>query len=79
VAALFPYDHFNLILYTDTLALVGSAPKVFLKTNRHGTPWVSVLFCSLFTLLAYMSVSNGAGNVFQWFVNMTGAYNGCVL
>ena len=26
---------------------------------------------SLFGLLAYMAVSNGAGRVFNWFVNMT--------
>lgn len=53
------------------LAASGNAPKFFLKTTRNGLPYVAVLFCAAFSLLAFMAVSKGAGNVFQWFSNMT--------
>ncbi|KAH7883763.1 amino acid permease [Phlebopus sp. FC_14] len=63
-------------IYTSSRALYGlaasgNAPKIFLKTSKTGLPYVSVLFCSLFTLLAFMAVSSGAGNVFTWLSNMT--------
>lgn len=63
-------------LYTSSralygLAISGNAPRIFKTTNRNGLPYVSIVFCSLFALLAYMAVSNGAGNVFTWFSNMT--------
>ncbi|CAE6472092.1 unnamed protein product, partial [Rhizoctonia solani] len=63
-------------LYTSSralygLSLAGNAPKVFSKVSKSGLPYVSVIFCSAFSVLAYMSVSNGAGRVFNWFANMT--------
>ncbi|CEL56780.1 Dicarboxylic amino acid permease OS=Saccharomyces cerevisiae (strain ATCC 204508 / S288c) GN=DIP5 PE=1 SV=1 [Rhizoctonia solani AG-1 IB] len=63
-------------LYTSSralygLALAGNAPKVFAKVSKSGLPYVSVIFCALFSSLAYMSVSSGAGKVFNWFANMT--------
>ncbi|CAE6378040.1 unnamed protein product [Rhizoctonia solani] len=63
-------------LYTSSralygLSLAGNAPKVFSKVSKSGLPYVAVIFCSLFSLLAFMSVSSGAGRVFNWFANMT--------
>ncbi|KAF8844099.1 amino acid permease [Paxillus ammoniavirescens] len=63
-------------LYTSSralygLAISGNAPRIFVKTSRSGLPYVAVIFCALFTLLAFMAVSTGAGKVFQWFSNMT--------
>ncbi|KAG2361323.1 amino acid permease [Suillus spraguei] len=55
----------------DGLATSGNAPKFFLKTTRNGSPYVAVLFCATFSLLAFMAVSNGAGSVFDWFSDMT--------
>lgn len=62
-------------LYTSSralygLALNGQAPRVFRKTSKRGLPWVSVTFCSLFSLIAYMGTSSGPGKVFGWFSNM---------
>ena len=34
-------------------------------------PYVSVIFCAAFGLLAYMSVGTNSGQVFGWFQNMT--------
>ncbi|KAF8203100.1 amino acid permease [Pholiota molesta] len=53
------------------LAAVGNAPKIFLKTTRHGLPYVAVATSSLFTLLGYMGIKAGSGRVFGWFSNMT--------
>ncbi|CAO1624639.1 unnamed protein product [Jaminaea pallidilutea] len=53
------------------LAIAGNAPRVFAKTNKKGLPWVAVGFSTLFSSLAYMSVSNGASTVFGWLANMT--------
>ncbi|KAF8633974.1 hypothetical protein AX15_001152 [Amanita polypyramis BW_CC] len=63
-------------LYTASRALYGlaasgNAPKIFLKTSRGGLPYVSIIFTSLFALLAYMASGAGSGRVFGWFTNMT--------
>ncbi|KAG2346365.1 hypothetical protein BDR05DRAFT_1057513 [Suillus weaverae] len=53
------------------LAASGNASKFFLKTTRNGLPYVAVLFCASFSLLAFMAVSTNAGSVFNWFANMS--------
>ncbi|TFK30623.1 amino acid permease [Coprinopsis marcescibilis] len=63
-------------LYTSSRALyglskAGNAPRIFLRTSRNGLPYVSVIFNSLFSVLAYMGISSGSGRVFTWFANMT--------
>ncbi|KAF8078426.1 amino acid permease [Lyophyllum atratum] len=63
-------------LYTSSRALyglasAGNAPRIFLKTSKNGLPYVSIIFCSLFSLLAYMGTKKGAGRVFNWLANMT--------
>ncbi|KAG1867740.1 amino acid permease/ SLC12A domain-containing protein, partial [Suillus subluteus] len=57
--------------FVDGLAASRNAPKFFLKTTRNGLPYVAVLFCATFSLLAFMAVSTSAGSVFLWFSNMT--------
>jgi len=63
-------------LYTSSRALyglagAGNAPRIFLRTNKRGLPYLAIGFCALFVTLGYMSVSKGAGKVFGWFANMT--------
>nr|VWO96679.1 Amino acid permease family protein [Ganoderma boninense] len=63
-------------LYTSSralygLALAGNAPKIFTKVTSNGLPIVSLVFCAVFSALAYMGVTTGSGRVFGWFVNMT--------
>jgi amino acid transporter len=53
------------------LAVSGSAPKVFARTTRSGLPYVSVTICAVFALLAYMTLSSGAGVVFTWLSNFS--------
>lgn len=57
------------VLYS--MAISGQAPKVFAHTNRLGVPYVAVLFTWLFTLLAFLNVSNSGATVFNWFVNIS--------
>ncbi len=54
-----------------SLAAKGLAPKIFLKTNKFGLPYIGVIFSAFFIPLAYMSVSSKSANVFNWFQNMT--------
>ncbi|KAJ5992861.1 hypothetical protein N7451_008585 [Penicillium sp. IBT 35674x] len=55
------------------LAVKGHAPKVFLKTNKWGVPYMCVAMQVAFSFLAYMCVSNSATTVFYWFVDLTAA------
>ncbi|CAG8980958.1 hypothetical protein HYALB_00003817 [Hymenoscyphus albidus] len=42
------------------------APKIFLRTNRMGIPWVAVSFMSLSICLGFTTVSDSASTVFSW-------------
>ncbi|KAJ5709537.1 hypothetical protein N7493_009828 [Penicillium malachiteum] len=55
------------------LAIKGHAPKIFLRTNKWGVPYMCVAMQVAFSLLAYMCVSNSALTVFYWFVDLTAA------
>ncbi|CCH42091.1 dicarboxylic amino acid permease [Wickerhamomyces ciferrii] len=55
------------------LAVKHQAPRIFLKTNKRGLPWVGSIFVAVFMPLAYMNVSKGAANVFSWFQSLTSA------
>ncbi|WWD19444.1 hypothetical protein CI109_103904 [Kwoniella shandongensis] len=54
------------------IALKGQAPKIFLRTNRWGTPYVCVAIYIAFSFLAFMSLSNGALTVFYWLLDLVG-------
>ncbi|KAI0036688.1 amino acid permease [Vararia minispora EC-137] len=53
------------------LAISGNAPRIFGRTLKNGLPLPAVLVSAAFSLLSFMGVSTGAGNVFIWFSNMT--------
>ena len=64
------------------LASKKQLPKVFLKVNKHGLPYVGVTFASCFLPLAYLSVSNTSASVFSWFQNISSSailYNWIVI
>lgn len=64
------------------LASKKQLPKVFLKVNKHGLPYVGVTFASCFLPLAYLSVSNTSTSVFSWFQNISSSailYNWIVI
>ncbi|KAK0660364.1 Arginine permease [Lasiodiplodia hormozganensis] len=54
------------------LADAGCAPKFFAKTTKQGVPYWSVAFTAAFGLLAFMNVSSSGGEVFDWFMNISG-------
>lgn len=53
------------------LALKGQAPRVFLRTTAWGVPYVCVALFAVFMFLSFMSLSDGALNVFYWLVDLT--------
>lgn len=54
-----------------SLAITGSAPRIFARTTKGGLPYISVGVSIAFSLLSYMSVRDGASTVFGYFSNMT--------
>ncbi|KAF8324365.1 general amino acid permease 1 [Cantharellus anzutake] len=66
----------NSFLYTSSrilygLALRGQAPRFFAHTTSRGLPLYAVLASGCFPFLAFLTVSNGANTVFNWFVNLS--------
>ncbi|KAI1177473.1 arginine transporter [Nemania sp. FL0916] len=54
------------------LAREGHAPTFFERTNRFGTPHYAVGFTSVIGLLAFLNLSSGGGEVFNWLLNIAG-------
>ncbi|KAJ1021441.1 hypothetical protein NDA13_005482 [Ustilago tritici] len=54
-----------------SLAIGGSAPRIFARTTKGGLPYMAVGVSVLFSFLSYMSVRDGASTVFGYFANMT--------
>ncbi|KAG0651995.1 Proline-specific permease [Hyphodiscus hymeniophilus] len=48
------------------MAREGHAPKIFLRINRFGIPYVAICSLSLFICLGYMTLSDSASIVFGW-------------
>lgn len=53
------------------LALRGQAPRIFAYTTKKGLPIAAVIGSSAFPWLAFLTISNGASTVFNWFVNLS--------
>lgn len=53
------------------LAEDGQAPKVLLRTNRFGTPYLAIGASLIFMPLVYLSLGSNSSVVFGWFVNIT--------
>ena len=52
------------------MALSRRAPQVFARTNRNGVPVYAILITLLMGCLSYLSVSNGAAKVLNWWINV---------
>lgn len=52
------------------LALRGQAPKIFVKTTSSGLPIASLAFSTIWILLSYMAISDGASTVLNWLSNL---------
>lgn len=76
---LFVFSACNSDLYVASrslysLAIDSKAPKCFATTNRWGIPYNALILCVLFCLLAYMNVSSGSAQVFNYFVNVVSIF-----
>ncbi|KAH7409689.1 AAT family amino acid transporter [Cadophora sp. MPI-SDFR-AT-0126] len=61
----------NAFVYVGSRYLFGlaqnhQAPRIFLKCTKRGIPIYGIGFTSIWSLLAYMSVSEGPAKVFRW-------------
>lgn len=54
-----------------SMAVKGTAPKIFAKVNRYGVPYYSILVPSCFCFLAYLNCSNSTSQVFAWLSNIS--------
>jgi len=66
----------NSFLYTSSrvlygLALRGQAPRLLIKCTKGGLPWVAVVICSSFGLLAFLNVSSSSAQAFSWLVSLS--------
>ncbi|KAA8651269.1 hypothetical protein EYZ11_006775 [Aspergillus tanneri] len=55
------------------LALKGHAPRIFLRTTNRGVPYMCSALQIAISCLSYLSCSNGAYTVFNWFLALTSA------
>lgn len=51
-----------------SLAVSGSAPRIFKTCSKKGVPYYAVAASSIFTLLSYLNVASNGSKVFNWFV-----------
>ncbi|KAF2649445.1 hypothetical protein K491DRAFT_610728 [Lophiostoma macrostomum CBS 122681] len=66
----------NAFLYSASrtlysLAQDGHAPRVLLKCNKSGVPWVCVSVVTAISLLTFLVSSHAASDVFGWFLDLT--------
>lgn len=68
---IFTFSAANSDLYIASRTLYGlaksrQAPAIFLRCNNQGTPWVSLVFCSLFISIAYINAASGGAAAFSY-------------
>lgn len=56
--------------YLFGLAQNKQAPRIFLKCTKKGVPIYAIGFTAIWSALAYLAASKGAGNVFVWFLTL---------
>ena len=54
-----------------SMAVAGNAPRIFKRCTKSGIPLYAVAASASFFLLAFMTVRNDAGKVFNWLVSVT--------
>lgn len=72
---MFVFSASNSDLYIGSRTLYGlasdrAAPAIFKRTDRRGVPWVALLACTSFALLAFMNVSDDSRSVFKHLINV---------
>jgi amino acid transporter len=68
----------NSFVFTASRAMFGmsqkgQAPKILGRVNKHGVPWVSVLFVLLIGCLSYLSLSSTAVKFLDWWISLVGS------
>jgi amino acid permease len=68
----------NSFVFTASRAMFGmsqkgQAPKILGRVNKHGVPWVSVLFVLMIGCLSYLSLSSTAVKFLDWWISLVGS------
>lgn len=53
-----------------TMARDGDAPKIFMKVNRHGVPYIACGLTALLCCISFLNCSSSTSDVFTWFSNI---------
>ncbi|CAF9927360.1 MAG: hypothetical protein HETSPECPRED_006565 [Heterodermia speciosa] len=67
----------NSSLYVSSRTLLfmarnGKAPRILGRVNKAGVPWVALLLSNLVACIAFLSVSSGAGTVYNALITLSG-------
>lgn len=54
------------------MARNGKAPKILSKVNKAGVPWVALIFSNVIACIAFLSVSDSAGTVYEALITLSG-------
>ncbi|KAL8748887.1 MAG: hypothetical protein Q9184_007034 [Pyrenodesmia sp. 2 TL-2023] len=54
------------------MARSGKAPRILGKVTKSGVPWVALLFSNLIACIAFLSVSESAGTVYEALITLSG-------
>ena len=54
------------------MARNGKAPRILGKVNRGGVPWVALLFSNFIASIAFLSVSDSAGTIYNALITLSG-------
>ncbi|WVW78053.1 hypothetical protein I302_100004 [Kwoniella bestiolae CBS 10118] len=60
------------------MARDGHAPKIFMKCNKRGVPWVAFCITSPFMMLAYLVSSSNSLTVFNYFSSAISLFGGLI-
>lgn len=56
----------------QALALHGMAPGIFKRVDKHGRPWVAMIFALAFGFLAFIRLTPKGGEAFNWLLALSG-------
>ncbi|KAL9579732.1 MAG: hypothetical protein Q9212_004934 [Teloschistes hypoglaucus] len=54
------------------MARNGKAPQILSKVNKAGVPWVALIFSNVIACIAFLSVSDSAGTVYEALITLSG-------
>ncbi|PKY05709.1 hypothetical protein P168DRAFT_309945 [Aspergillus campestris IBT 28561] len=54
------------------MARNGKAPRFLGRTNKHGVPWVALIWTNVFTCIVFLTMSSSAGRIYNALITLSG-------